>query len=57
MVRGNGRLSPLSALRDYLVQVTPGSDALLLGKAFLAVGSWHLPLGYFVLERRTEHHP
>lgn len=49
---GNGRLSPLSTLRDYLVRVTPGSDEVLLGKAFMALGRSRLPVGYFLLERQ-----
>ena len=44
-------------LRDYLVQVTPGADDLLLGQAFLAVGNRRMPVGWFALERlgRAEH--
>ena len=38
-------------LRDYLVRVEPGSDELLLGHAFAAVGRSRLPIGWFVLER------
>jgi len=37
-------------LRDYLVRVVPGSDALLLGHAFLAAGRVRVPVGWFVLE-------
>lgn len=48
---GNGRLNPLSTLRDYLVRVAPGSDDLLLGKAFMAVGRPRVSVGYFLLER------
>ena len=48
---GNGRLNPLSTLRDYLVRVTSGSDDMLLGKAYMAVGRRRVPLGYFLLER------
>ena len=48
---GNGRLNPLSTLRDYLVRVASGSDDVLLGKAFMAVGRRRVPLGYFLLER------
>ncbi|MDQ4078148.1 MAG: hypothetical protein M3220_18115 [Chloroflexota bacterium] len=48
---GNGRLNPLSTLRDYLVRVAPGSDDLLLGKAFMAVWQLRVPVGYFLLER------
>jgi hypothetical protein len=41
-------------LRDYLVQVDPrdgGTGDLFLGKAYYAVGSARVPVGYFVLER------
>ncbi|GAA2167971.1 hypothetical protein FHX52_3847 [Humibacillus xanthopallidus] len=38
-------------LRDYLVQVSPGSDELLLGHAFLAVANLRVPVGWFALER------
>jgi hypothetical protein len=38
-------------LRDYLVRVVPGSDVLLLGHAFLAVGRARLAIGWFALER------
>jgi hypothetical protein len=48
---GNPRLDPSRTLRDYLVRVRPGSDELLLGKAFVAVGPARLAVSYFVLER------
>ena len=48
---GNGHLSPLSTLRDYLVRVMIGSDELLLGRAFVALGRTRVPVGYFLLER------
>lgn len=54
---GNGRLSPLSTLRDYLVRAEPGSDDLLLGKAYIALGPVRVPVGYFVLERYRERVP
>jgi hypothetical protein len=38
-------------IRDYIVRVQPGSDDLLLGRAFLAFGSRRVPVGWFVLER------
>ena len=41
-------------LRDYLVQVTPGSNELLLGHAFLAAGRARVPVGWFALERLHE---
>lgn len=37
-------------LRDYLVRVVPDSDDLLLGRAFLAVRSRRIPIGWFALE-------
>jgi hypothetical protein len=49
----NPRFDPTQTLRDYLVRVEPGSDDLLLGTAYLAVGPARLraPYAYFVLER------
>ena len=38
-------------LRDYLVRVIPSSDDLLLGRAFIALGSRRVPVGWFALER------
>jgi hypothetical protein len=38
-------------LRDYLVRARPGSDNLLLGHAFLAIGKRRIPLSWFALER------
>ena len=38
-------------IRDYLVRVVPGSDELLLGQAFLAIGRARVPVGWFALER------
>ena len=49
---GNGRFDITALLRDYLVRVNPGSDDLLLGKAFMAVGPFRVQIGYFLLERR-----
>jgi hypothetical protein len=51
---GNGRFDITAALRDYLVRISPGSDDLLLGKAFIAVGPLRLPIGYFLLERQCK---
>ena len=51
--RGQGRpRDPVRALRDYVVRITPGSDDLLLGKAYVAAGPARLPVGFFLLERR-----
>ena len=49
--------NPVGWLRDYLVRVNPGSDDLLLGKAYLAVGPARAPLGFFLLERRRQFEP
>jgi hypothetical protein len=38
-------------LRDYVMRVSPGSDELLLGHAFMAVGGLGVPVGWFALER------
>jgi hypothetical protein len=46
---------PPPVLRDYLVQVHPGSSELLLGYACLALGPITLPGGFFVLERTRRH--
>jgi hypothetical protein len=48
---GNPAYQVARMLRDYLVRVEPGSDDLLLGKAFLAAGGQLLPLGFFLIER------
>ncbi|MEO6457837.1 MAG: hypothetical protein ABIO92_06135 [Chloroflexia bacterium] len=48
---GNGRYDITALLRDYLVRVNLGSDDLLLGKAYLALGSARVSVGYFLLER------
>jgi hypothetical protein len=51
---GNHELDPTSGLRDYLTRVDRGSDELLLGKAYYALGPLRVPAGYFVLERLRE---
>ena len=38
-------------LRDYVVRVEPGSDDVLLGRAFLAAGARRIPVGWFAIER------
>ena len=38
-------------LRDYLVAVSPGSDEILLGQAYVVLGRLRVPVGWFVLER------
>ncbi|MGE0707391.1 MAG: hypothetical protein AB7N76_04425 [Planctomycetota bacterium] len=51
---GNFPLDPAGRLRDYVVRVNAGSDELLLGKAYLALGPLRVPSNFFVLERRRE---
>jgi hypothetical protein len=48
---GGARLDVARGIRDYLVRVDPGSDDLLLGRAFLALGPLRPSPTYFVLER------
>lgn len=48
---GNPRYDVTRVLRDYVVRVTQGSDDLLLGKAYLALGRARLPASFFLLER------
>jgi hypothetical protein len=50
--RGHNRwYQPTRLLRDYLVRVEPGSDDLLLGRAYAAIGPFRIALSYFLLER------
>src|SRR5687768_15339339 len=51
---GNERFDITALIRDYLVRVKPGSDDLLLGKAFFALGRLRLAVGYFLLEHLPE---
>lgn len=48
---GNRRYDVARILRDYLVQVFPGSDDLLLGKAYFVVAGRRLVSSYFLIER------
>ena len=48
---------PTRLLRDYVVRAEAGSDELLLGKAYFALGSARLPVGFFLLERRRPFEP
>ncbi|HBP21249.1 MAG TPA: hypothetical protein DEA08_26110 [Planctomycetes bacterium] len=50
----NFPLDPAARLRDYVVRVEHGSDELLLGKAYLAIGPMRVPSNFFVLERHRE---
>jgi hypothetical protein len=45
------RLDPAAGIRDYLVRAEPGSDDLLLGRAFVVLGPLRPSPTYFVLER------
>ena len=47
---GNRWADPSRLIRDYLVRVEPGSDELLLGRAFLALGPLRPSPTWFVLE-------
>ena len=51
---GNGRFDITTLLRDYVVRVSPGSDDLMLGKAFIAVGRFRVQIGYFLLDRQCQ---
>ena len=48
---GNARFDPSRGIRDYLVRVDAGSDELLIGRAFLAVGPFRPSPSFFLLER------
>lgn len=47
----NKPYDPSGLLRDYVVRIDPGSDDLLLGKAYLALGPVRVPVCFFLLER------
>jgi hypothetical protein len=50
--RGGNRAYDIARiLRDYLVRVDPGSDDLLLGKAYFVVARAPLASSYFLIER------
>lgn len=48
---GNRAYDIANILRDYLVRVEPGSDELLLGRAFFVVAGTTLAHSYFLIER------
>jgi len=48
---GNRAYDIANILRDYLVRVEPGSDDLLLGKAFFVVAGARLAESFFLIER------
>lgn len=47
----NPLLDPTKFIRDYVVRVERGSDDLLLGKAYLALGPARPATNFFLLER------
>jgi hypothetical protein len=47
----NPRFDVSRIIRDYLVRPEPGSDELLLGKAYLCLGPARLYSNFFVLQR------
>lgn len=50
--RGGNRAYDIARiLRDYLVRIEPGSDDLLLGKAFFVVAGTRLADSFFLIER------
>jgi len=50
--RGGNRAYDIACiLRDYLVRVEPGSDDLLLGKAYFVVARTRLASSFFLIER------
>lgn len=48
---GGPVVDPSRGIRDYLVRVEPGSDDLLLGKAYFRIGPAIVHTNFFVLER------
>lgn len=48
---GNRPYDVAGLLRDYVVRVQPGSDDLLLGKAYFVVAGARLAHSYFLIER------
>ena len=48
---GNRSYDVARILRDYVVRVTPGSDDLLLGKAYFVLAGRRLASSYFLIER------
>jgi hypothetical protein len=50
--RGGNRTYDIARIiRDYLVRIEPGSDDLLLGKAYFVVARARLTSSYFLIER------
>ncbi|MFH1130976.1 MAG: hypothetical protein V1754_06550 [Pseudomonadota bacterium] len=53
-IAGKPVWDPSCTIRDYLVQVSEKNENLLLGKAYVALGSVRIVGGFFVLERHNE---
>jgi len=51
---GNSLFDVTKVIRDYLVRVEKGSDDLLLGKAYLALGPARPSTNFFLLERHRK---
>jgi len=50
----NSWFDPSRLLRDYLVQASPETTDLLLGKGYGVVGALRVPLGFFILRRHVK---
>lgn len=48
---GNRAYDIAKIIRDYVVRIEPGSDDLLLGKAYFVVAGARLASSYFLIER------
>jgi hypothetical protein len=48
---GNRAYDITKIIRDYVVRIEPGSDDLLLGKAYFVVAGARLASSYFLIER------
>jgi hypothetical protein len=48
---GNPAYDPSRLLRDYVVRVEPGSDDLLIGKAYISVAGIRIAHIFFLIER------
>jgi hypothetical protein len=51
---GNRGYDVARIIRDYVVRVEPGSDDLLLGKAYFVAGGTRLSHSFFLIERYRE---
>lgn len=48
---GNHAYDPSQILRDYVVRAEPGSDDLLLGKAYVSIAGTRIAHTFFLIER------